>query len=172
MALSTTPKSANSGTIVLRDGTPTTPVSLTLSWANGDFNVSELKRRLNESTPVEVRGKFKGLTTGQRFYPTFSFTAVAVEFTNASAGALADFVMKQGGYASNVGTLGTGQPYTVDLVYTVDGTAFGDDDDHTFTLADCELTISYQEGSPANTFTINGTCYGTITGDLSAAEIS
>jgi hypothetical protein len=171
MPLSDVPKSANSGVIRLSDGTTPTAVSLIVSWANGDFDHSEIADVLNEVEAVEVRGKFKGLVTAGRIYPTFSFTAVAVEFTNASAGALADFILKRGGYAANKGTLGDGQPYTIDCAIGFDGEVFGDDDDHQVIFRHCRCRIKFAEGS-TNTFSVSGTCYGEIGGDMAVAEIA
>jgi hypothetical protein len=74
--------------------------------------------------------------------------------------------LKNGAFASAVSTLGSSADvYTLDVVITVEGTNFGDSADATFTMEDCHLQVSWSDGDPA-TFSISGTCYGAITGDL------
>jgi len=51
---------------------------------------------------------------------------------------------------------------TYKLVFTVEGTNFGDSADHVLTLNDVRVTVSVAEGDP-DTYNISGTVYGAIT---------
>lgn len=173
MAVSTRPKNLNNVSVVLKDGTGT-PVSLTLFAETGDFSVSGLKEVLNATTPYESRGKFIGVSHAARQYPSGSMSLIVTELSDASAGAIPDFVFRNGGYASNVSTTGSGtsQVYTIDIQVTIEGTNLGDTADHTFTLEDCEVTsFDYADGDPC-TMTLAFICYGAVTGDLAAAQIA
>lgn len=173
MAVSTVYKTAIDGSIKLLDGTSGTPLEITLSYDNGDFSCGPLKDVLNEDVAFERRGKFMGVRAGARIYPTGSFTATMTQFSDATAGTLADFLLRNGNYSAAVSTLGsTAEIYTVDIELTVEGTDHGDAADHTMTLEDCSVRIdSFSEGEP-NSFSISFTCYGAITGDLAADELT
>lgn len=165
MPASTVVKNMIDGSLVIKDGTGT-PIDVTVKYENGDFSISGLGAKLREVQAYQSRGNLSSLRHTNRTFPTFSFSAQMSEFTSASDNSLADAIMRNGAFASAVSTSGANADvYTLDLVFTVEGTSFGDSADHTFTLEDCYCTLDFAEGDP-NTFTINGTVYGDITGDL------
>ena len=169
MALSTVIKNFTDGSLVIKDGTGT-PLSLTVQFENGDFALSGLKANLRETVAYESRGRFKGVRHTTRTYPTGSFSAHFAEFSEDATGTLGDALLKQGTkWAAAVSTSGANaEVYTLDLTFTVEGTAHGDAADATFTLEDCECVLDYSEGDPS-TFSVSFTCYGALTGDIAIA---
>lgn len=165
MALSTVVKSFQDGSLVIEDGTGT-PLSITVQFEMGDFSLSGLSANQQEVSAYESRGKFKTLRHTTRTYPTVSFSAMAAEFSEDSTGTLADALLKNGTvWSAAVSTLGTGLPYTVKMTFNVEGTDFGDAADGQIVLDDVYATIDFAEGDP-NSFSVSGTVYGAITGDL------
>lgn len=166
MAASTKCKNWRDGSVQIKDGTGT-PLTSTIAFDQGDLAISGLKAALYETLVIQSRGELRCLRKGNRTFPTVSFTALAPYFTDATTASLADVVRKisGGAWAAAVSTLGsTSDVFTVDLVFTVEGSDFGDAADHTITLEDVELELSFAEGNPSNTFSISGTIYGAIQG--------
>jgi hypothetical protein len=166
-----------SGSFTLSDGTSPAAVTLVASFDRGDFALSGFKQILNEDVAVERRGKFVSVAHGNRMYPsvTFSFWVDGFASSGSAPGTEIEFLMKDGAYASNASTLGTGAdvPYAIDIIYTLEGTDFGDSADHTFTLSDVQITdVSYTEAAEGNSVTVTGTVRGAITGDIAAAQIA
>ena len=159
-------KNLNDGSITLKDGTGT-PISVTATFDAGTFTVSGLKRILQETVAYETRGVLNSLRYTSRVYPTGSFTLHLTDFTGAGSGDVVDAIMKAGDFASAVSTR-SGEVYTLDITFTVEGTDHSDGADHDFTLEDCECSIDVAEGDPS-TITVNFTCYGAVTGDIVAA---
>lgn len=165
MGASSIVKNMCDGTITLKDGTGT-PISVTVKFDNADFTVSGLKAKLRETVAYQHRGVLSSVRHTARTFPTFSFSVSMSEFTALTAVSVSDAVLKNGAFSAAVSTLGANADvYTLDLTVSEEGTNFGDSADHTFTLEDCELEMTYTEGDP-NTFSLSGTCYGAITGDL------
>jgi hypothetical protein len=85
------------------------------------------------------------------------------ENTSASANNIQDAILKKGAFSAAVSTYAaSADVYTLDLVFTIEGSDFGDSGDHTRTYEDVECSIAFSEGEP-NTFTVSGTVYGAIT---------
>jgi len=170
MALSTSIKTTHDATITLKDGTAT-PVTLAVPVTIGDETISELMAvssvtgEFNETVEFTARGKLTGIRHGDRIFPSGSFTAQFREFTNATAGAVLDFVRKTNGYAANTSSAPTAfgsDVYLIDIVITVEGTDRGDGADHTITLTDCRVVAEYAADVPS-TLAFAWTCYGTVT---------
>lgn len=168
MAISTKRKTAHDGSVKLKDGTGT-PVTLTVPASMGDTTVQGLRaistitNEMNEDVAIVTRGKFDGLRSGTRVFPTGTLTARMSEFTNVAAGNLADFVLFTNAYSANVSTLGANSDRkTLDLEITVAGTAHGDGADHVLLLEDCVITLDWSEAE-VDVFTLSYTCYGAIT---------
>lgn len=164
MSLSSVVKNFRNGTIRIYDATGV-PLDVTVEYEQGNFSISGLKRKLNETVTYLDRGELGSVRHTNRTFPTFSFTAHMTEFSDATNENLLDIIMRTAGsaFASAVSTLGaTADVYTLNVSLTVEGTDLGDASDHVLTLTNCELSIDFAEGDP-NTFTINGTVYGTVT---------
>lgn len=159
MAESTQPKNWTMGTIALRTGDPTT---YTVAVEQGNLQISGLMPEQKEEILVEDRGAFSTLINGKQTYPTATFTAYLRDLVDATDQTLVGIALKKGAFASALSTLGANRPYTVDLIWTMDGTSQGDAANHTVTLEDFRVTeVSFGEAE-INTVTISGTCYGTI----------
>jgi len=171
MAKSTLPKNPTQGSITLADGTGS-PVSFTLDYDNGNYNLEGIKLTLNEAVTMERRGRFAGLGHGERIYPVVSFSCFVAQFTDASAGVVTDFILKANKYSANVSTLGAGHSYTSDVTFKMEATAV-DGTDHTFTLHDVHwLAATLTEQYPANQLSVSGRVHGAITGDIACAQAS
>jgi len=163
MTASVVIKHFTDGSITLKDGTGS-PVTLVVPFSLGDLSISGMEtdtlgRAVNA---YETRGVLSSLRRGARVFPTVSFSCQLADVTDATNTTLADFVLKRGSFAANVSTTAaTGDVYTVDTVFTVEGTVFGDPTDHVITMEDCHFTIDIAEGEP-NTISLSGTVYGTL----------
>lgn len=173
MAVSDFAKLDTHGTIKLIDGTPITPVELTLSYDMGDLSLSGFSKVLNELVKVERRGKFVSAGYGNRKYPQLTFTNLLMALTSAAApGTAREFLEQQGAYSANISTLGAGKPYTVHVEVTIEGSDFGDSADHVFQADDCHLSdVGLSEGQPS-TLSFSLEVLGAISGDIAAAEIA
>ena len=171
MALSTYIKNFTHGTITLTGGATPTPLTLVLACDNGDISISGLARGLHEVIKYERRGSLKSIARGNRVYPSGGMSIMMAQFTDAGAGTVSDFLTAKTGsfYELREGTSGTGRPDTIDIGISIEGTDFGDDFDHSFTMEDCRVSLDFAEGDP-DAFSLSWEVMGAITGDLAYAE--
>jgi len=163
MAASAVIKHLTDGTITLKDGTGS-PVSLVVPFSVGDLSISGMETDTLGRTvnAYETRGTLNSLRRGARVYPTVSFSAQLADVTDATEKTLLDMVLKRASYAGNTSTTAaTGDVYTLDVVFTIEGTNVCDAADHVITLEDVHFTADVAEGEP-NTVTLSGTIYGTV----------
>lgn len=164
MAYSVVPKTKRDGLITLIDGTGV-PVTLEVAYEDGNFTFSD-PQQFSELVVMD-RGNFAAIRKQDEQAKTGSFSFHFRQFTDGSeAGSVRDFINQTGNYSGNTSTGGAGVPYIehycIDIKYTADGTTFGDDGDHTVTLAKCVCSLDFSEGDPSS-FTLNFTCYGGVT---------
>ena len=162
MAYSTVPKTKRDGKIELKDGTTPTAVVLEIAYEDGNFSFSQ-PQQFSELVVMD-RGNFATIRKQDEQTITGSFSFHFRQFTDAvNLGSVRDFINKSGAYNANISTSATGVPYvefhTIDLVYTAEGTDFGDDQDTSVTLSKCVCSLDFAEGDPS-AFTLNFTCYG------------
>lgn len=163
MPISSVIKNFRDGSLTFSDATTPTPLSLTVAYEAGDFSIDNLNEGLVDTTAYLDRGEFQTLRKTNRVFPSISFTAHFTDLSDASNATLYDLARKSGYFASAVSTLGANaDAMTYKLVFTVEGTNFGDSADHTLTLNDVRVTVSVAEGDP-DTYSISGTVYGAIT---------
>lgn len=163
MPISSVIKNFRDGSLTFSDATTPTPLSLTVAFEAGDFSIDNLNEGLVDTTAYLDRGEFQTLRKTNRVFPSVSFTAHFTDLSDASNATLYDLARKSGYFASAVSTLGANaDAMTYKLVFTVEGTNFGDSADHTLTLNDVRVTVSVAEGDP-DTYSISGTVYGAIT---------
>lgn len=172
MALSDVIKNFTDGALILTD----TVLSLTIPFDNGDWSLTGLKKKLNETAAYESRGKIRSLRHTTRRYVAISGTAMYTEFTaGVLDGTITDFLTARAGTAFS-GRVSTADiPGDVDQMhvnFVTDGTALGDasDGDVTFTGVECD-SFDFSEGDP-DQFSLSFTGYGAVTGDLDLAEIT
>lgn len=155
-------KNFRDGQLVLKDGTGT-PIAVTIQFESGDFSISGLSANSNtEVTTYLDRGSLGSVRLTAQTFPTWSFSAHMVEFSDATEKTLWDAVNKTGTFASAVSTITNSDVYGLDCVINIEGTSLGEATDHTLTLVGNRITLDFSEGDP-NSFTVNGTCFGTIT---------
>lgn len=163
MPISSVIKNFRDGLLTFSDATTPTPLSLTVAFEAGDFSIDNLNEGLVDTTAYLDRGEFQTLRKTTRVFPSVSFTAHFTDLSDASNATLYDLARKSGYFASAVSTLGANaDAMTYKLVFTVEGTNFGDSADHVLTINDVRVTVSVSEGDP-NTYSISGTVYGAIT---------
>jgi len=165
MPISAVVKNFRDGTITLSDSTTPTPLSVIVQYEAGDFSITGLSE--GSGGPIEVttyldRGDLGSVRKTSRTFPTFSFTAHMTDLSDATNKTLWDAVNKTGAFAAAISGITGSDVYGLKVLLSVEGTNFGDPTDHTLELNGCHLTIDFSEGDP-NSFTLNGTVYGTIT---------
>lgn len=165
MAYSTVPKTKRDGKIELIDGTTPTATVLEVAYEDGNFTFSD-PQQFSELVVMD-RGNFSAIRKQDEQAKTGSFSFHFRQFTDGSeAGSIRDFINKSGNYTGNTSTGTSGTPYvehyTIDILYTAEGTDFGDDADHTVRLSKCVCSLDFSEGDPSS-FTLNFTCYGGVT---------
>lgn len=163
MAVSSVVKNFRDGTILIEDGTTPTPISITVQYEAGDFSITGLNQSNTEATTYLDRGELGSVRKTSRTFPTFSFSAHMTDLSDATDKLLWDAVNKTGAFSSAISTGSTASDvFMLKVTLTVEGSNFGDSADHTLLMTNCHLSIDFAEGDP-NTFTINGTVYGTFT---------
>lgn len=154
-------KNFRDGQLVLKDGTGT-PIAVTIQFESGDFSISGLSANSNtEVTTYLDRGALGSVRLTSQTFPTWSFSAHMVEFSDATEKTLWDAVNKTGTFASAVSTITNSDVYGLDCVINIEGSSLGEATDHTLTLVGNRITLDFSEGDP-NSFTVNGTCFGSI----------
>ena len=167
MAYSTVPKTRRDGKLKLQDGTGS-PVELEIAYEEGNFTFSQ-PNKFSELVVMD-RGDISTVRKQDAQTITGSFSFYFRQFTDGGeAGSVRDFINKAGFYAGNTSVGASGTPYVehycVNIIYSAEGTDFGDDADHSVTLSKCVCSLDFAEGDPG-AFTLNFTCYGgaTVTG--------
>jgi len=161
VAASTIIKHFTDGSLTVKDGTGT-PVTLAIPFTMGDFSLGGLTQALRATNVYETRGVLVGLRKGAKAFPTGSFSCMVADYSDASDRTLLDFLRKSNSYSANLSTTtALGDVYTVDLVFTVEGTDLGDSADHVLTLEDCDCSLDLSEGEP-NSLSVSFTVYGAV----------
>lgn len=172
MALSNVVKTQyDAGVLKITDGTSGTALVHTLRFDQANFGASGLKPGdNNRATKVyQSRGVVRSIRKGERTFPSGSVSLMLTEFSETGTGTILDMLAGTSGtpYATRVSTTATiGDVFTADLSFTMEGTTYGDAADHEIILEDCDFTVDIAEGDP-NALTINYTCYGAVSGDIS-----
>ena len=153
------------GSITIKDGTGS-PLTVAADFDQGDFSVSGLMANLKESAVYQTRGVVRSVRHTERSFPSISFTALMSEFSDASGGTMLNMIAGTAPFAARVSTLGaSADVITFDVVIVIEGTDLGDSADATLTFEDVALAVDYTGGDPSQ-FSVSGTVYGGITGDL------
>jgi hypothetical protein len=162
MAASTVIKNFRDATVLFADGTTPTPLSLTLALEAGDLALSGLNESNTEVTTYLDRGELATVRKTNRSFPTVSMTCSMADLSDATDKLIWDAINKTGAFASAVSTISGSDAYGLKITLTIEGTNFGDSADHVIIMNGVHCSIDFSEGDP-NTFTINGTVYGSIT---------
>lgn len=164
MALSSVVKNFRDGQLVISDATTPTPISLTVQYEAGDFNLTGSNEGNSETTVYLDRGELGTLRKTNRSFPSGSFTAHFTDLADATDKTLFNMATWTGAFSAAVSSItGSDVKTYKTLVWTCEGTNFGDAADHVLTLGDVRIdSVDIAEGDP-NTYTINFTVYGAIT---------
>lgn len=163
MAISGVPKNFRDGTLLIEDASGV-PIAVTVQYEAGDFSGSGFRQGQTAVEMILDRGAFHAVRKTNFEPATFSFTANFTDLSDGTEKTLFDAIRKAGAFASGVSTLGANADvWALKLTWTIEGTDHGDAADHVLTLDDCVCTIDVAEGSPANTYSISGTVYGSVT---------
>lgn len=162
MALNSQIANFRFGKITFTDNTGS-PISLELIYEPGDFSADNLMEGGKGVTDYKDRGNFQSLAYVNQEYPTWSVTAWATALVGTTGSGnigIPDVILKAGGFAAGVSTLGAGAliPWTFDLVFALEGTDAGGADTQ-LAMDDNRGVLAFAEGDPSQ-FTISGTCYG------------
>lgn len=164
MPISTVVKNFRDGQLVFSDATTPSPLALTVQFEAGDFSISGLNEGLVETTTYLDRGEFGTLRKTSRTFPSGSFTAHFTDLSDVASATLYDLARWTGFFAAGVSSLGAASDAKTykTLVWTCEGTNFGDAADHLLTLSDVRVTsVDIAEGDPTS-YTINFVVYGTV----------
>lgn len=161
MALPTNPLIPIDGAIVVSDNTGT-PITLTMTYEDGDLNVAGLEQAYMEVQVFEARG-VPYAARNVRYKPIeFSFTAHLVGTVDASDASILAALLKLATtpWASATSQLATakGDAYMLQVKWTGERTNFGGSADASLTLKYCRLSVDIAEGVPTK-LNIKGTCY-------------
>jgi hypothetical protein len=167
----TTAKTSLDGSLVVKDGA-NTPLTFTVPFEKGDFQVSDLSPHGREVTVIEGRGNLLSLRRGKRKYPTGSFSCFIPKLTAGAASAsLLDVLSRKSGSTwadATSTTAAIGNVFTYDFAWTIEGTDLGDAADHAAVFEDiCVDSYSIAEAEDGDTVSVTFTVYGNVTGDLS-----
>jgi hypothetical protein len=170
MALSAVVKHLYDGSWTLSDGAGT-PVTLSVDYAHAAVTLSGVHEKLRDVVAYEVRGAFKTVRHTTRVYPTITLEVTMTDLSEDVSGTVADFVLGNGTIgAAIVSTSGANADVrTLDLIFAGEFTDLGDAADGAFTCKNVYFVLDVAEGEP-NTFTLTGTVYGAIIGDLAQAQ--
>jgi len=162
MSISAVVKNFRDGSLVVSDATTPTPITLTVQYEAGDFSLTGSNEGNSETTVYLDRGELGTLRKTNRSFPSGSFTAHFTDIRSAekTLWALATW---SGPFATAVQSIAGSDVKTYKtLVWTVEGTNFGDAADHVLTLNDVRIdSVDVSEGDP-NSYTINFTVYGAV----------
>ena len=153
----------DNSTLVAKDGTAVTPLSVSILFVQGDISITGLSNELADVSVYQTRRQVHSLRKGARTFPTISFSAMVSEFTEDDTGTLFDLITAKAGtpFEDRVSTTAaTGDVLTLDLEFTMDG--------ETTVFEDCHIMFDVSEGDP-NSASFSATCYGAITGALAIA---
>jgi len=158
MAISTILKTKRDGSLLISDNAAGN--SLTVEFEAGDLTIDIPQESVINGLDRGRIGATPSLRYGDDQPITFSFTAYLRDLSDATYATLEEIVTLGGDVGANwVSTMGaTGEVFTLDLKWTIEGTDHGDAADHTLTLNYCTFRGSFTEGDP-NTINISGTSY-------------
>ncbi len=158
MAESTIVKTKRDGTILITDLGAVN--AYTIAFEAGDISITVPGRTVNLFLDRGVMADPPAIRYGDDQPMTGTFTAQLRDTTDAAVETLLDIINQTGFVgASWVSTGGANaEVLTVDLTWTIEGSALGDPADHTIQCKHCYITGSVADGDPA-TISVSFTSY-------------
>ena len=158
MALISVPIISRDGTIAISDATGS-PITLTVQYEDGDLSVDGFQEANMSVVPLMDRGVIYALRKDKEEPISFSFTAHATDFTDATEKTVIDAFCKTGAFAAGVSQLGaSADVWAVKLTFTAEQTNYGAGSDGTIVLTYCVAKVKFDEGVPGK-FAVSGTAY-------------
>ena len=142
-------KTKRDGVLLFEDG-DVGPNDYEIAFEAGDLNIAIPGRTVNLYLDRGVISDPPSIRYGDDQPMTGTFTAQLRDATDAAVETLID-ILTQSGFvgASWVSTMSaTGEVFTMDLTWTISGTAHGDAADHTIKLPYCYVTGAVADGDP------------------------
>jgi hypothetical protein len=167
MPASTVIKHWKDGKLTLKDGTTPAAVALVVPLSMGDLKVQGLSADMTDDREYRVRGQTETVRKGESVHPSGSFSAALADLSDVTSTTVYDYIRKTGSYSANKSTMSgstspSGDIFTYDIEWAIEGTDLGDSTDHTLTMTKCKITMDISEGEP-NTFSFSFVCYGSTT---------
>lgn len=154
MAAST--RNLRHGTLILRDGTPVTPLALTIPIAEGDLDFTITKNIIN----VMNRGKIDHKREGDEVEMDIKFSFKFEQWSYASGSATGtspiDALLKQGGASAWVSTGVSCGPFAVDLVFQVKDPCSATAYEQLVFSGFVPESVNFKENGDANMVSVSG----------------
>lgn len=158
MALASNPFIPADGTIEIQDASGT-PIVTTVQYEDGDFSVEGLRESQFSVQEFYDRGVMYAYRKIKEEPISFSFTAHATDFLDATEKTVLDAFLKTGAFAAGVSQFGaSADVWAVKVTFTAEQTDYGAASDSTVVLTYCVAECSFAEGTPGK-FSIKGTAY-------------
>lgn len=152
-------KNRTHGVVKIYDDTATTPLEVTASPGEGNFQISGIQEGGWQTEQIFDRGVPYERVRTQHAEVSFSITVMHDgDLTDASTMRILDLVTGTGAAASATTFDSGGIVLTHKVELTVTRSGVTD----TIDIEDCRITADYAEGESSNTITINGTGYGVV----------
>lgn len=143
------------GTIEMSDATGS-PISITVQYEDGDFQFSALEEGYYTVVVFKDRGVPYSARKTEIHDITWSFTAHATDFTDATEKTIMDTVRKAGAFAAGVSKLGANADvWALQVKFTVERSNYGGTDNYV-QIAKNRLRCGFSEGVPGK-FAVEGT---------------
>ncbi len=158
MAISDIVKTKRDGSIKFADNGAAN--ELTVAFEAGDLSIDIPQETIVNSLDRGRFGSTPSLRYGDDQPITGSFTAQLRDLSDAAYATLEEILMQSGDVGTNwVSTMGaTGEVFTLDITWTIEGTNHGDSADHAITLPFSVVRGGFSEGDP-NTINVSFTSY-------------
>jgi hypothetical protein len=155
MAVPTVPIIPRDGTLLLEDATGS-PISVTVAYEDGDFTVGPFRQANMQTQEFYDRGIEYTVRKTTEAPLDFSFSAHAVDWSDATANNVVDAFCKTGAFSGGVSTLGaSADVWALKMTFTAEQTNYGAAADGTIVLNYCVGEVSFAEGIPGK-FTVSG----------------
>jgi hypothetical protein len=163
MALNSVPMIPRDGVITLEDNTGGTTIKATITYEDGDLQWDALEEGYMSSMMFKDRGIHYAIRKTEEQDISFTFTAHATDFSDATEKTVQDAVLKLGAFASGVSVFGNNaDAWGLKMVFTVEATNYGASADHVATFSKCRCSVAFSEGTPGK-FTIKGQIFNPST---------
>lgn len=163
MALAANPMIPNDGVVSLTDATPTTPITTSVQYEDGDFQVTGLRKSQKAVQVFKSRGRTYAIRETEDQEIDFSFSCHAIALVGDGTLALpSDAILRRTGtpWATAISTLplSAGDAYCLLVGFRAERTNFSATADAYVGLKYCSISMDFQEGIPGK-LSFKGTAY-------------